>query len=86
MSTIGREEELNVLDEIPLELTIVLGSTEVPISQILKMGRGSIIPLDCGQDDPTLVYANNQLIARGQIQVNGDAMSVEITDVVRRRK
>lgn len=75
-----------MLDGIPMDLTIVLGSAEIPIRQMLKMGRGSIIPLDCGQDDPTLVYANNQLIARGQIHVEGENMSLEITDLVRRTR
>ena len=76
---------MSVLESISVEMTIVLGSTHVPIKQILKMGRGAMIPLDCGHEDPTLVYVNNELIAKGRILVNREQMSLEITDVVHKR-
>ena len=75
---------MSVLESISIDMTIVLGSARIPIKQILKMGRGAMIPLDCGQDDPTLVYVNNELVARGRIHVNREQMSLEITDVVRK--
>lgn len=76
---------MSVLESISVEMTIVLGSTHIPIKQILKMGRGAMIPLDCGHEDPTLVYVNNELIAKGRILVNREQMSLEITDVVHKR-
>jgi flagellar motor switch protein FliN len=72
------------IDGIEIELSIALGSTSLPIRQILGMSRGAMIALDCGQDDPTLVFVNGQLVARGEIHVDGDRMSLEITDVVKR--
>jgi len=77
---------MSVLESISIDMTIVLGSARIPIKQILKMGRGAMIPLDCGQDDPTLVYVNNELVARGRIRVNREQMSLEITDVVRKMR
>jgi flagellar motor switch protein FliN/FliY len=77
---------MSVLERISIDMTIVLGSARIPIKQILKMGRGAMIPLDCGQDDPTLVYVNNELVARGRIRVNREQMSLEITDVVRKTR
>lgn len=74
---------MSVLESISVDITIVLGSAQVPIRQILKMGRGAMIPLDCGQDDPTLVYVNNELVAKGRILVNLDQMSLEVSEVVR---
>jgi flagellar motor switch protein FliN/FliY len=74
---------MSVLDDITIDLSVVLGSTHVPIRQILRMGRGAMIPLDCGHDDPTLVYVNGKLIAKGKVLVNEDQMSVEVTEVVR---
>ena len=73
---------MSVIDGIKVDVSIVLGSAHVPIRQILKMIRGAIIPLDCGYDDPTLVYVNNELVAEGQIQVEGDKMALEISRVV----
>ncbi|EJL24649.1 FliM/FliN family flagellar motor switch protein [Novosphingobium sp. AP12] len=77
---------MSVLEGIPIDLQIVLGSTSIPIRQVLKMSRGAMIPLDCGQDDPTRVYVNDQLVAEGRILVNGEAMSLEITRVVERER
>jgi flagellar motor switch protein FliN/FliY len=75
---------MSVLDDITIDMSIVLGSAQVPIRQILKMSRGAMIPLDCGHDDPTLVFVNNKLVAKGKVLVNEDQMSLEITEVVRK--
>lgn len=72
------------LEDISIDMSVVLGSAQVPIRQILKMSRGAMIPLDCGHDDPTLVYVNNTLVAKGKVLVNEDQMSLEITEVVSR--
>jgi flagellar motor switch protein FliN/FliY len=76
---------MSVLEGIPIDLSIVLGSTDLPIRQVLKMSRGAVIPLDCGHNDPTRVYVNNELVAEGIILVDGDHMSLEITHVVQRK-
>ena len=75
---------MSVLDDVSIDMTIVLGSVNLPIRQILKMSRGAMIPLDCGHDDPTLVYVNDKLVAKGKVLVNEDQISLEITQVVRR--
>jgi len=75
---------MSVLEGIMIDLSIVLGSAEVPIRQILQMSRGAMIPLDCGQDDPSLVYVNGELIAKGRILVDGERMSLEISDLVKK--
>ncbi|MEN2786123.1 FliM/FliN family flagellar motor switch protein [Sphingomonas qilianensis] len=75
---------MSVLEGIPIDLSIVLGSTHIPIRQVLKMSRGAMIPFDCDHDDPTLVYVNGELIAQGRILVDGEVMSLEITQVMRR--
>ncbi len=74
---------MSVLEDITIDMSIVLGSTQIPIRQILRMGRGAMIPLDCGHDDPTLIYVNGKLVAKGKVLVNEDQMSVEVTEVVR---
>ena len=77
---------MSVLESIYIDMTIVLGSAQVPIRQILKMGRGAMIPLDCGQDDPTLVYVNDELVAKGRILVNREQMSLEVSEIVRKNR
>jgi flagellar motor switch protein FliN/FliY len=75
---------MSAIDGIEVELSIALGSTSLPIRQILGMSRGAMIALDCGQDDPSLVFVNGQLVAQGQVLVDGDRMSLEITHVMKR--
>lgn len=75
---------MSALEEIPIDLSIVLGSTHVPIRQVLKMSRGAMIPLDCGQDDPTLVYVNDELVARGRVLVEDERISLEITEIIQK--
>jgi flagellar motor switch protein FliN/FliY len=75
---------MSVLDDIYVDMSIVLGSAQVPIRQILKMGRGAMIPLDCGHDDPTLVYVNGEMVAKGRVLVEGDQISLEISEVIQR--
>ncbi|WP_298675622.1 FliM/FliN family flagellar motor switch protein [uncultured Sphingomonas sp.] len=75
---------MSVLEGVMVDLSVVLGSAEVPIRQILQMSRGAMIPLDRGQDDPTLVYANDELIAEGRVLVDEEVMSLEIVKIVRK--
>ncbi|EZP48698.1 FliM/FliN family flagellar motor switch protein [Sphingomonas sp. RIT328] len=75
---------MSVLEAVPVQLSIVLGSTQLPVYQVLKMSRGAMIPLDCGQDDPTLVYVDDELVARGRILVEDERMSLEITDIIQK--
>ncbi|MFA6124372.1 FliM/FliN family flagellar motor switch protein [Sphingomonas sp.] len=77
---------MSILEDIEVELSIVLGSAQVQIRQILQMSRGAMIPLDCGQDDPTLVFVNDELIAKGRILVNSEEMSLEITEITRKSR
>ena len=77
---------MSALNDVPVECTIALGSTTLPIKQILKLSRGATIPLDCNEDDPTLIFINGQLIAKGQILVDGEKMLLEITDLVKRAR
>ncbi|MBH0111924.1 FliM/FliN family flagellar motor switch protein [Novosphingobium sp. YJ-S2-02] len=75
---------MSVLEGIQLELSIVLGSTQIPIRQALKMSRGAMIPLDRDHDAPTQVFVNDECVAEGRILVKDDVMSLEITRIVRR--
>lgn len=77
---------MSVLEGIPVDLSIVLGSASIPIRQVLKMSRGAMIPLDSGHDDPTLVFVNDELVAKGRILLENEKMSLEITEVVKRAR
>ena len=66
---------------IDVEIVAVLGATDMKISQLLKMGRGAVVQLDRHIDEEIEVYANKQLIARGEIIVIEDKLGVNLTKI-----
>tara|TARA_R110002124_G_scaffold85205_2_gene221207 strand:+ start:330 stop:602 length:273 start_codon:yes stop_codon:yes gene_type:complete len=76
------EPELNAVSNVYVELSVVLGRTNLPIHQLLKMGRGAVIELDANAEDEVWVLANNVPIARGQITVSGERIAISITSTV----
>lgn len=70
---------MSILGEVTVAVSVVLGSTQVPIRQVLKMGRGAMIPFDCGTDDPSELHVNGIAVAHGRILLAGERMSFEVT-------
>ena len=64
---------------VEVEVAIVLGRANLPMRQLLKMGRGAVIELNAYQDDEVWVMANNHPIARGEILIQGDRIAISIT-------
>ncbi|MGQ3099289.1 MAG: FliM/FliN family flagellar motor switch protein [Brevundimonas aurantiaca] len=68
------------INDVEIEISVVLGKARMPINQVLKVGRGAIIELDATLDDDAWIYANNRLIARGEIVIVGEHVAVSITE------
>ncbi len=73
------------INDVDVEISVVIGMVDVPIRQLLKMGRGAVIKLDAHVDEPSWILANNQLIARGEIVLTGDAIGISITETYKRK-
>jgi flagellar motor switch protein FliN/FliY len=69
--------------EIPVEVIAVLGTAELQVSQILKLGRGAVVELDRVVGEPIEIHANNQLIARGEVVVIEDRLGVQMTEIIK---
>lgn len=76
---------MNTLDTIEVDITVELGATTMPIHHLLRMGRGAVIELDTTENDPLRVYANNRLVAHGEVKVEDGRLSVEITEKIFKR-
>lgn len=76
---------MNILDTIEVDITVELGATSMPIHHLLRMGRGAVIELDTTENDPLRVYANNRLVARGEVKVDDGRLLVQITEKVYKR-
>ena len=64
---------------VNVEISVVLGRSTLPMQQLLRMGRGAVIPLDAKASDEVWILANNHPIARGEIQINDDRIAIAVT-------
>jgi flagellar motor switch protein FliN/FliY len=70
------------LDNVKVEISVVLGRSVIPMHQLLRMGRGAVIELDTHQDDPVTVLANDLPVAKGEIEIHGDKISVSVVELL----
>ena len=70
---------MSSVGNVEVELSIVLGRANMPMRQLLKMGRGAVIELNAHQDDEVWIMANNHPIARGEILIQGDRIAISIS-------
>lgn len=80
-STTGQNDIDLVLD-IPVQLTVELGRTRIPIKHILQLAQGSVIELDALAGEPMDVLVNGFLIAQGEVVVVNDKFGIRLTDIV----
>ncbi len=75
---------MTTLDDISVKISVVLGTAEMPVHQLLRMGRGAVIELSAREDDDVKILANKIPIARGQVVLRGDRIGVSVTEVLLR--
>ncbi len=73
---------LNMVLDIPVQLSVELGRTRVPIKQVLQLKPGSIVELDSVAGEPVDVLVNGYLIAHGEVVVVNGKFGIRLTDVV----
>ena len=74
--------DLGLIMEVPLRLSVELGSSRLPVREVLELAKGSIVELDRMDGDPADVYVNDRLIARGEVAVQDERVAVRITELV----
>ena len=72
------------IDQVSLDIAVVLGSTDMPVHQVLRLGRGAVIELDATEEDEVQILANNFPVARGIVVVQGNRIAVEVKDLLPR--
>jgi flagellar motor switch protein FliN len=76
---------IDMIMRIPITVKVVLGSATMPVSNLTKLGRGAIIPLDRRVGEPVDVMVNGRIVARGEVVVVDEATSrfgISLTEVV----
>ena len=68
---------------VRVNLSVVLGSANLRVHQLLKLGRGAVVELERKTNEPVEVFANDVLVAKGEVVITGDDMiGVTLTDLV----
>ena len=73
---------LNLILDIPLKVSVELGRTKMPVSNLLNLTQGSVIELNKLAGEPMEVYVNDKLIARGEAVVVNEKFGVRLTDII----
>ena len=76
-----QNQNLNILLDVKLQLTVELGRTELPIKKVLELTKGSIVTLNKAAGEPVELYANGKLIAYGEVVVIEDNFGLRITHI-----
>ena len=74
-----RDACVSQVESVNVEVSVVLGRSVLPMQQLLRMGRGAVIPLDAKVTDEVWLLVNNYPVARGEIQINEDRICISVT-------
>ena len=80
--SLGAGNDLNMILDIPVQLTVELGRTRIPIKHILQLAQGSVVELEALAGEPMDVLVNGYLIAQGEVVVVNDKFGIRLTDIV----
>ncbi len=74
-------------EEISIDISVTLGTADLRVQQLLKLGRGAVVELDRDVNDYVDIYANDVLIGHGEVVITeNESIGVSITDTVKKSK
>ena len=77
------ELSLETVYDIPVQISVVLGRTSMPISQLLKLGRGAVIELNRKVGEAIDIYVNERLVAKGEVVIVEDRIGITLTEIIK---
>lgn len=78
------DKKKDAIHTVDVDISVVLGKSNLRVHQLLKLGRGAVVELEQKTSDPVEIYANDILIARGEVVVTaGDKIGVTLTELVK---
>ena len=73
---------LDLVIDVPIRLTVEVGSTQMLVREVLQLGKGSVVELDRNSGDPADILVNNRLVARGEVTTIEDRLAIRVVEVV----
>ena len=77
-----KHNDIDFILDIPVQLTVELGRTKIPIKNLLQLAQGSVVELDGLAGEPMDVLVNGCLIAQGEVVVVNDKFGIRLTDII----
>jgi flagellar motor switch protein FliN len=78
----ARANDIDLILDIPVQLTVELGRTKIAIKNLLQLAQGSVVELDGLAGEPMDVFVNGYLIAQGEVVVVNDKFGIRLTDII----
>lgn len=78
----GAGTDIDLIMDVPVQLTVELGRTRLTIKNLLQLGQGSVVELDGLAGEPMDIYVNGYLIAQGEVVVVEDKYGIRLTDII----
>ena len=81
----GKFANMDAILRIPVTVQVVLGSATIPVANLMKLGRGAVVPLDHRVGEPVDVVVNGRIVARGEVVVveeDNSRFGVSLTEIV----
>jgi len=75
--------DLEAVFDVPVRISVVLGRTKMPVSQLLKLDTGTIIELDRQVGEAVEIFINDRLVARGEIVLVENRLGVTMTEIIK---
>ena len=74
--------DLDIILDIPLNVTVELGKVKMPVNELLQLGQGSVIELSKQVGEPLDIYVNNKLVAKGEVVILDEKFGIRVADII----
>jgi len=74
--------DIDLILDIPLEVTVELGQVKMPVNELLQLGQGSIIELDKPVGELLEIYVNEKLVAKGEVVIMDQKLGIRVVDII----
>jgi len=74
--------DMDLILDLPLDVSVELGKVKMPVNELLQLGLGSILELTKPVGEPLDIYINNKLIAKGEVVILDDKFGIRVADII----
>ncbi|MCL4318975.1 MAG: flagellar motor switch protein FliN [Firmicutes bacterium] len=78
----GRVSDVDFLWDLPMNVEVILGYTDLSVQDVLEIGPGSVVELERAYGEPVDIYLNDRLVAKGEVVIIGEQFGVKITEIL----